>query len=407
VWSGDITHGGATQFTWLGGLRNQTTNQGTQGQDGSFGGGGAAFHGAGGGGGYSGGGGGGSCYANEQPLGGGGGSYNGGGNQLNSPGVRSGHGMIIITTFSNTPISVIINQTGNISCNGYSNGALTASASGGQAPYSYAWLPGSGTGTLLSNIPAGVFTVIVTDANSNSVSATYNLTQPPAVTMNVAFTNMSCNGNNNGSATITTSGGTPPYNFSWLPSAGSNSVATSLGAGNHTAVATDANGCSKSASFAIIQTSSVGVSGGGTICAGQSATLSAYGAASFTWNTGAVSGSIVVTPTVSTVYSVSAASCANGNTVSVVVSACTGLPSFAAETQQVKVYPNPSDGEFFIESAGGYKSVVITDISGRTVKALNGNSEKMSANISDLSAGVYYVKIQSAEGSHVVRIIRQ
>jgi hypothetical protein len=387
-------------------LRNQTTNQGTQGQDGSFGGGGAAFHGAGGGGGYSGGGGGGSCFANEQPLGGGGGSYNGGNNQFNSPGVRSGHGAIIITTFSNTPISVIINQTGNISCNGYSNGALTASASGGQAPYSFAWLPGSGTGSVLSNIPAGVFTVIVTDANSNSVSATYNLTQPPAVTMNVASTNVSCNGNNNGSATITASGGTSPYNYSWFPASGNNSVTSTLAAGNHTAVVTDANGCSKSASFAIIQTSSVGISGGGTVCTGQSATLSAYGAPSFTWSTGAVSSSIVVTPTASAVYSVSAANCPNGNTVSVVVSPCTGLPLFAVEVSHVKVYPNPSGGEFTVENACREDAEIsVYDFTGKMVIRPGPLGTAAKINLQSYAKGIYFLKVSCKEKSEVVKVL--
>lgn len=61
---------------------------------GGFGGGGGFHHGGGGGGGYSGGGGG--SNNNDQP-GGGGGSFNGGTNQTNQPGVRTGHGRVIIT----------------------------------------------------------------------------------------------------------------------------------------------------------------------------------------------------------------------------------------------------------------------------------------------------------------------
>jgi hypothetical protein len=224
--------------------------------------------------------------------------------------------------------------------------------------------------------------------------------------MNVAPTNISCNGNNNGSATITASGGTPPYNYSWLPASGNNSVVSSLAAGNHTGVVTDANGCSKSGSFAIIQTSSVGISGGGTICAGQSATLSAYGAPSFTWNTGAVSGSIVVTPTASSIYSVIAANCPNGNTVSVIVSVCTEIPVQIAEALHVKVYPNPSGGEFIVESACLEETEIsVYDFTGKMVIKPESLGATARINLQTYSKGIYFLKVSCKEKSEVVKLV--
>jgi hypothetical protein len=93
TWSNNITQGGQSYPTWYGGLRNPSTTQGQQGQDGSFGGGGGAFHGGGGGGGYSGGGGGGSCTSTS--AGGGGGSYNSGSNPA-VLGNNTGHGYVVI-----------------------------------------------------------------------------------------------------------------------------------------------------------------------------------------------------------------------------------------------------------------------------------------------------------------------
>jgi len=208
LWSGLATEGGSSQFSWLGGKRNLSTTQGSQSQDGSFGGGGAAFHGAGGGGGYSGGGGGGSCYTDEKPLGGGGGSYNAGSDQQNLSGVNSGNGKVIITLI-NMELTVI--QTGTIQCHGQMTGALSASVIGGTSPYSYSWSPYGGTSSTAVNLGAGVYTVKVTDANFISLSSSFTITQPPAISGS-ASNNTVCNGSTvtltgSGASSYTWSGG--------------------------------------------------------------------------------------------------------------------------------------------------------------------------------------------------------
>jgi gliding motility-associated-like protein len=155
-------------------------------------------------------------------------------------------------TNTGSPTAAISAST-NISCFGGSNGSATVSASGGAGPYSYAWTPSGGTGTTASGLIAGAYTVTVTDANGCTAQATVTLTQPPAITTTGTQTNVLCNGALTGSASVTASGGTAPYTYSWAPSGGTGSTATGLGAGTYTVTVTDANGCTSTRTYTITQ----------------------------------------------------------------------------------------------------------------------------------------------------------
>ncbi|MBU0766074.1 MAG: hypothetical protein KJ607_14720, partial [Bacteroidetes bacterium] len=99
----------------------------------------------------------------------------------------------------------IFSQT-NVSCNGDSIGSVIFIASGGTAPYNYA------PNDTLTNLTAGTYYVTVTDLSGCSVVDTAYITQPAALTASISSsTNVSCNGGNDGDATVTTGGGTAPY----------------------------------------------------------------------------------------------------------------------------------------------------------------------------------------------------
>ncbi|WP_424108311.1 SprB repeat-containing protein, partial [Pseudomonas viridiflava] len=64
-------------------------------------------------------------------------------------------------------------------------------------------------------------------------------------------TNVACFGGTNGSATVSATGGTGPYTYSWSPSGGTAATATGLAAGTYTVTVTDANGCTATRAFTI------------------------------------------------------------------------------------------------------------------------------------------------------------
>jgi gliding motility-associated-like protein len=141
----------------------------------------------------------------------------------------------------------------NVTCNGGSNGSATVTASGGTAPYTYLWSPGNQTTATITGLAAGSYTCRVIDATPDTVLDTIVITEPPVLTATTSQTNVSCNGGSDGTATVSVSGGTTPYTYSWAPAGGNNATATGLSAGNYTCTITDSNGCSLQEAFTITQ----------------------------------------------------------------------------------------------------------------------------------------------------------
>ncbi|MES2591474.1 MAG: PKD domain-containing protein [Bacteroidota bacterium] len=123
-----------------------------------------------------------------------------------------------------------------------------------------------------------------------------------------------------GTATVTASGSNGPYTYSWAPSGGTTSTATALCAGTYTVTVSSASGCIQTASVTITAGSglTVGVNSE-TICAGQTAALTATGASSYVWSTGATTSSITVSPNSDASYTVTGSNggC-SGNAVAMV-----------------------------------------------------------------------------------------
>lgn len=157
-----------------------------------------------------------------------------------------------VVTQPAAPLAVSASMT-PVSCNGGSNGSASSLASGGTSPYSYTWMPGSLSGQNISNLPAGTYTINVSDNNGCTTNNTIAVTQPSTITLTMGSTNSTC-GNSNGTATVTASGGTPSYNYTWSPSGGNNSTAGGLLAGTYYVSVTDLNGCPASASVTVNNT---------------------------------------------------------------------------------------------------------------------------------------------------------
>jgi len=144
----------------------------------------------------------------------------------------------------NEPNQLLANLTGTtIACNGNCDGSVIATPSGGTSPYSYAWTGLPDTTSSILNLCAGTYTVDITDDNGCSITDSYDVTAPPMLNVTLDSTNITCNGNNNGTGTVTPNGGTPPYTYSWVPSGQTTPTATGLTPGIHTVTVTDSLGC--------------------------------------------------------------------------------------------------------------------------------------------------------------------
>ena len=169
--------------------------------------------------------------------------------------ITDAKGCILTKEFVLTQPTILAVTTAktDVSCFGGTNGTAGVSASGGVLPYTYLWSPAVGVGATLNGLTAGTYLCTVTDANGASNQQTIVLSQPAALATSLAQINVGCNGIASGLATVTVTGGTSPYTYSWSPSGGTASTASNLIAGSYSCFITDANGCTTTRNTTIIQ----------------------------------------------------------------------------------------------------------------------------------------------------------
>jgi gliding motility-associated-like protein len=126
---------------------------------------------------------------------------------------------------------------------------------GGSGTYTTQWTgPNSFTSSAqdLANVPAGNYTVTVTDANGCNSTGTATIAEPSAIQTTAQITTAACQGANTGAIDLTVSGGAGGYSFLWtgFPAYSATTEDISgLFVGVYTVVVTDANGCSYSAPY--------------------------------------------------------------------------------------------------------------------------------------------------------------
>ena len=143
----------------------------------------------------------------------------------------------------NNPTELTLStNTINVLCYGESSGSINLTVSGGTPPYTFIWNTGATTEDL-SNIPAGIYSVTATDANSCTKTLGATITQPAALITSITPNQHICFGQP-AYLTITTIGGTPPYQYYWdgQPSTQSIAVYPNITT-SYTASVVDANGC--------------------------------------------------------------------------------------------------------------------------------------------------------------------
>ncbi len=142
-----------------------------------------------------------------------------------------------------SPIATVNDSIVNVSCNGGADGSIDITPTNGIMPYTYTWSNGDATEDIAGLTPGSYMVTIEDGVGCFFVSAPYVITEPTAVAVTVdGFMNASCNSGADGSISITTSGGTPPYTYNWSNGATSEDL-TGLSAGAYTGTVTDANGC--------------------------------------------------------------------------------------------------------------------------------------------------------------------
>lgn len=195
------------------------------------------------------------------------------------------------------PVS-LASMTTNVNCAGDSNGTAMVTASGGTPQYSYLWNTGD-TSSSISNLSAGVYTVMVSDSAGCMKTDSITVTEPSAITSSVTTTAVTCPGGNDGAVDLSASGGTGSYTYSWTTGDTSQDLSNSA-AGMYTVTVMDSLGCTHLDTATVMGPSlwNVNVSASDPTCAGNTdGTLSAVvsGATpgyTYSWSTGDTLASI-------------------------------------------------------------------------------------------------------------------
>lgn len=206
------------------------------------------------------------------------------------------------------PTAIDVSSSVTASTCGNSDGSITITTSGGVSPLSILWTsPASVSGQTtpgISNIPAGIYTVQVTDNNSCSVTQNITLSDVNAPTVTLTPTDVLCNGDATGSISSNVSGAVGAISYEWFDSTPATTGITTqditgITIGDYTLEVTDAGtGCIANVTATIDEPDALILSVPNTIgascnisCDGEATAVVSGGTLgySFQWSSGSTS----------------------------------------------------------------------------------------------------------------------
>ena len=151
-------------------------------------------------------------------------------------------------------LALVLNPK-DVTCYNGNDGAVETQVTGGTMPYSFLWNTGS-TMSGIQNLPAGIYSVTVTDSMGNSVEKSVEVMQPEtSLNMGAEILNASCNASDGG-VNLTVTGGTPPYHFRWNNGDTTQNL-TDVPKGSYIVTLTDDAGCGMSKSVKVDENSTL------------------------------------------------------------------------------------------------------------------------------------------------------
>ena len=215
-----------------------------------------------------------------------------------------------VTVIVTPPFTLSLSSV-DVACFGDSTGSATVVASStATLPLTYQWstVPPQSNSTA-NNLNANTYTVTVTDNGGCIVTGSVTINEPPDLIVTPdPPQNVLCFGQASGIASVTVSGGVPPYSYLWSNGASANPN-TNLSGNTYTVTVTDANGCTETASIVINEPPQLVINPtqSQTICIGTSLTLcpnESGGTPGYTymWSDGSMTPCISISPTTSTSY---------------------------------------------------------------------------------------------------------
>ncbi len=310
----------------------------------------------------------------------------------------------------------------NVNCFGGTNGSINISLSGGSPPFNYLWTGGATTKDRINVLAAGNYMVTVTDSKGCTSQFSGTVTQPTAIVATYTSTNVSCFGGTNGTASVSVSGGTPGYSYSWN-TAPPKSTASVIGLkkGNYTVTITDSKGCLKGVNISItepvaiaiaIAKTNVTVPGGnnGTATANVSGGVSPF---SYLWNTVPPKTTKTITGLTAGIYTVTVTDI-NGCTKSASVTITQPGPKQVLTTYtndlDVLINPNPTIGRVKLTLNCidcPVANIILYNSIGLKLMEFKSSEPENYFELDRYGKGLYYFDITAGEKRKTIRVVVQ
>jgi hypothetical protein len=151
----------------------------------------------------------------------------------------------LAVTLTTSPLPTTLIAQTNTPCDNAAMGSITVTPSGGTAPYSYVWDNSTNISAILSGLVSGTYIVHTSDANTCSKTDTVTILNTQNNPSSLAtHTNVPCYGDTVATITVTSSGGTPPYAYTWDNLPNTTSYIDGLTTGTYVVHTSDVNNCS-------------------------------------------------------------------------------------------------------------------------------------------------------------------
>ncbi len=309
------------------------------------------------------------------------------------------------------PQVAIQSQNGGCSAN---SGSLTATASGGTAPYTYVWSNGETT-SAIGGLSMGTYTLTVTDANNCTVVSSAPLEVGGGIELSLSHNSdifVSCHGDSDADVYVIVWNAVQPVSFLWN-TGDTNEDIGDLGPGTYTLLATDANGCSavitaevfEPDELELIPTSFPSSGNDGVAAVNVQGGTPPY---QYQWSTGDTTQIANGLPVGN--YSVTVTD-DNGCTITDNVSVDIFTNTINLENlTHFELSPNPSKGQFRVDAHfDTYQefSTFVFNTLGQTITEIHTAGKMLSVpiDISGQNKGTYFVVIQTDKGQAVRKLL--
>ncbi|PBQ34589.1 hypothetical protein CNR22_23370 [Sphingobacteriaceae bacterium] len=303
----------------------------------------------------------------------------------------------------NVTPTVTINTSSFNLCEGNSlNLAVTGAGS-------YSWSTNS-TQPVISITPSitSNYSVVGSNPDGCADSAFVTITVNPNPTVTIAVDNtLICAGE---TLLMSASGA---QSYSWTNGAGTASINVNPTANtSFSVIGFSAQGCTSTAvqSISVNALPVVTASTSSTlICSGETVTLVATGADNYMWSTASVNSDIVVSPLLTTTYTVVGTSTLTSCKLTVFitqnVSECTALADRNSDLN-ISLYPNPTNGHFIVE-ANTDADLTVSNLIGQILYSEKHIAGKSALNLTDLQNGVYFLNLKTEGKSYQQKFIKE